>query len=333
MSFEDRVEPARLRLEAAIAQAEKSDDVQVHRKAAEAYFEFDGVRGHYLPETDMELHQGEVVSSLKGVDTRTVFMFSPGSDEPLVDQDYLVFGDFFMMALDRRFMFAKLWKPVERARLERRLLDETLSSTYGGVVFGSLSLASFEKPTTSALAGVRVRIASNGFAFDTFTDQQGIFLVTGVPLGRVSVTPALDDHLVVPSRFMTAELEDQKCTPFRLRAVFNGRIRGRVSGSDGRAKPNLEVQVSPKARGHHTAARSEFTVRTNDKGEFEFTALPPGEYLLGYDLRPGSDVIMPIVPGQHPPTFFPGTVDRRSAVPITVGQGTVHEGFDFRVDW
>lgn len=73
-----------------------------------------------------------------------------------------------------------------------------------------------------------------------------------------------------------------------------------------------------------------FIQTTNDRGEFEFHALPPGSYLLGTYLYPESDVIDPTVK-KEPATFYPGTSNRAAAIPIVVGEGTEHGGFNFVV--
>jgi hypothetical protein len=65
-------------------------------------------------------------------------------------------------------------------------------------------------------------------------------------------------------------------------------------------------------------------VRADAKGDYEFSALPPGEYLVGVNLNRRPDNGAPF-----PPTYYPGTLRREEAVPVVVGQGTVHDGVDF----
>jgi hypothetical protein len=72
---------------------------------------------------------------------------------------------------------------------------------------------------------------------------------------------------------------------------------------------------------NHPASRS---VRADKNGEYEFSALPPGEYLVGVNLNGPPDNGAPF-----PATYYPGTMRRQDAVPIVVGLGTVHEGIDF----
>ena len=70
--------------------------------------------------------------------------------------------------------------------------------------------------------------------------------------------------------------------------------------------------------------RGSVSVDTNLHGEFVFTGRPPGRYHLGVGLRRG-----PRPAQAFPATYFPGTTDRREAVPVTVELGRPAEGFDF----
>ena len=65
---------------------------------------------------------------------------------------------------------------------------------------------------------------------------------------------------------------------------------------------------------------------TNDRGEFSFSAVPPGDYLLGINVsqEPSSGAAFR-------PTYFPGTTDRLQATPVTVGLGTEHTDIEWVV--
>jgi hypothetical protein len=115
---------------------------------------------------------------------------------------------------------------------------------------------------------------------------------------------------------------------------LNGRIRGRVVGRDGKPAPDLELQITlMNPTRIYGGIDKRYTARTDENGEYEFRAIPPGTYLLGHriiepDFRFGS-------PGQVQPskTYYPGTPDRAGAIPIVVGNATQHGGLDFVVVW
>jgi hypothetical protein len=107
-----------------------------------------------------------------------------------------------------------------------------------------------------------------------------------------------------------------------MRATFNGRIRGRVALSSGEPFRGL---VDIVAHGHRRQL-PQSPAFTNEAGEFAFSALPPGDYLLGINL-----LRQPQSGAPFAPTYFPGTTDRSLATPVTVGAGTEHAGIDWVV--
>jgi hypothetical protein len=70
-------------------------------------------------------------------------------------------------------------------------------------------------------------------------------------------------------------------------------------------------------------------VTTNERGEFEFVAIPPGSFVFGHQ------IIGPhlVVSGQKlpPKTYYPGTPDYSAATRIVVGDATQHDGLNFIV--
>ena len=74
--------------------------------------------------------------------------------------------------------------------------------------------------------------------------------------------------------------------------------------------------------------RGRSSVSSDIDGRFEFARLAPGRYLLGVNL-----ILAPrFDSGPYGVTYYPGTADRELAVPVTVGRGTLQEGFDFSLN-
>jgi hypothetical protein len=178
------------------------------------------------------------------------------------------------------------------------------------------------------VADLSVRVQAPGFVLDVSTDSQGVFMATEVPSGPVTIKSALDDRFTIVQGSMSGAVPEGGCVPLTLRAALNGRIRGKVTGRDGKPSAGVLLQLSVSNDVHRFGIQDRFQTRTSGSGEFEFRALPPGQYLLGHNLYPESD-IGPVPKG--PPMFYPGTSDRAAAVPIVVGEGTEHTGLDFVV--
>jgi len=169
-----------------------------------------------------------------------------------------------MPTLDRRIVLpASIPRLADHSAYALPLIMAATSATHGGVVYGSLT---YESPrdldsAASPASGVGVRIASTGFLFDTVTDSDGTFIMTGVPPGEVT---------------------------------------GRITGADGRPRPDLTIQLVP-ADSHERARRVRVPRHSARRQSSE-------DFLSGH-ARPNS---------RHP--------HRRR-------QPTQHDGFDFVVVW
>ena len=214
-----------------------------------------------------------------------------------------------------------------------RVLDAS-ATCGGGVVYGALDQRrSIDEERGSPLAGITVRLSMPGYAENVVTDSEGIFVAQNVPGGIVTVTPLLPDELGIVNRSsQTAQLQPGRCVSFNLHAALNGRIRGRGVGGDGKPMAALPIQLLAVDRSasadHNRGPRHRVT--TNERGEFEFQPILPGTYLLGHEIIQSDRVPLN---GYPPMTFYPGTSDRRAAVPIVVGDATEHAGLDFTVVW
>jgi hypothetical protein len=162
-------------------------------------------------------------------------------------------------------------------------------------------------------------VSLDGQRYETSTGADGTFTLTGVANGLLRIEPVLPDHLTLPPQ-QNGGMAQGGCLTIDMRATLNGRIRGRVVlGTD---EPfHGFVDLVPHG---HTRYVPNSRALTNERGDYAFSALPPGDYLLGINvLREPQDG----APFQ--PTYFAGATDRSLATPVTVGRGTEH----IDVDW
>ena len=220
---------------------------------------------------------------------------------------------------------------VQNAPNAVRLLDASATSG-GGAIYGALELEhANDGKRATPLANTRIRLTAAGYTEDVATDSDGIFIASNVPPGAVTITPMLPQQFAVANRaLLTAKVVGGQCTSVNLRAALNGRMRGRVVGRDGKPRPGLSLELIPSTRGSSAPLDERYKATTNERGEFEFTAIPPGSYLLGHQLI-GPHIVMPgqILP---PKTFYPGTPDGTKAIKIVVGHATNHDGLYFVVE-
>ena len=332
LSFEKEIEPARRIWLAAQAASDRSPkNIDLLRKAIEAHDAFENIRLLYPDPHNYVLTPMRVETAFRGVAADNVLVELRETPPLEVGHSYLVYGERYLWMFGSDIVTSTQPKPVSDAQQELRLLRAALSSPHGGSVFGVIELEhALDLSRSSPLEGVNIRLSRPGYFDDTLTLEDGSFIVTGIPNGPVTISPSLPERLTIANRAsLSTVVSDGGCFPVRLRAALNGRIRGRVVGPDGKARPNVRIQLlpvnSPRSYGH---LPERFTRNTNEHGEFEFLALPPGSYLLGHNLYSESHVILPTAK-KEPATYYPGTPDRRAAVPVLVGEGTEHNGFNF----
>src|SRR5207245_11114772 len=95
---------------------------------------------------------------------------------------------------------------------------------------------------------------------------------------------------------------------------------GRVLDPAGRPLPNTGVEVlTPNSCERRTSG-------TNDRGEFRFAGLAPGQYVVAarQPTRPNASERDTYVR-----TYYPGTIESNRAVPFTVPFGSEVPGIDF----
>lgn len=239
---------------------------------------------------------------------------------PAAGRRYLVYGAFNFGKLKDVVMPVAM-KPIEEAADDLAFLEVAGASATTGSIHGVLAQGNrFNTDQRTPLPGVTIRFRSGETNLEVVSDDSGRYAVSGLPEGLVSIDPLLPDHLVAK---WGAQITAGGCTPQYLLAELNGRIRGRVILPD-QSPMTWMVDVLPVDPRREDIERRGRDVRADKNGEYEFSALPPGEYLVGVNLigPPGSGTPFPL-------TYYPGTRHREEATAIAVGRGTIHEAIDF----
>jgi hypothetical protein len=334
VSGEDEIEKARVALAAAEGELKAFEALKMppeigwerHRdltiQMVKASQEYGRTRAMHPPPVDLTLTPLVVETPFRGVTTTELFMMDRG--QPALDpaRSYLFYAGRPMGPLAPDVIFDAHPKDVESAEADLRFLNDAVTNDHGTVVYGSLK---FQDPDDqmrrTPLAAVALRVSVDGQHYEASTRADGTFVLTGVPRSELRIDPILPQHLALPPQ-AAGGMAKGGCLGIHMLATFNGRVRGRVMLDSGEAYRGV-VEIVPHGHARHVPRSRAIT---NERGEFAFSSVPPGNYLLGIN------ILSPPTRGDaFRPTYFPGTVDRSLAIPVTVGNGTEHSEIDWVV--
>jgi hypothetical protein len=164
---------------------------------------------------------------------------------------------------------------------------------------------------------------SNGIVREASTDEDGIFLMLGMPPGDYKISADLYGY---ESRepFYETKIPAGGCGEVTIGMWTASRIGGALLDLMGNPAPGLNVQLS-KVRDDDLEWPRE--IETDDRGSFEFPRIPEGTYVLGVNIKgePSSDT-------PYRARFYAGTDSPRTATRIQVDSTTRLDNLVFRLN-
>ena len=333
ISGEEEIEKARLAMDAAERELKAFEALKIPSeigwqqqrdltiRMVKASDEYGRTRAMYPPPVDLSLTPLVVETPFRGVTTAELFMMNRG--QPALDpaRSYLFYAQRPMGFLAPDVIFDGQPKEVESAEADLQFLRDVIADDHGTTVHGSIKMQDpDDQRRLTPLGSIVLRLSLDGQHYEKSTGADGTFLITGVPPGALRIEPVLPEHLTLTQE--AGGIVKGGCLAVHMRATFNGRIRGRVALDSGGSFRGF-VDLEPVG---HTRYVPRSPALTNDRGEFSFSGVPPGNYLLGINVSREPSTGSPF-----PPTYFPGTTDRSLATPVTVGLGTEHPDIDWVV--
>lgn len=159
----------------------------------------------------------------------------------------------------------------------------------GGRVFGTVTHdVPYLIPDQAPRRGIITEVRLTGGAVEqsvTTTAGKGAFEFRGLPPGDYSLHVALPSGLVWRNPPPRVSVESATaCRHVDVRLDHATSIAGILVDASGRPLPEILVDVA-RSDSWKEAAPLSISTHTGPDGRFEFTGLPPGEYILALNLR------------------------------------------------
>ena len=153
------------------------------------------------------------------------------------------------------------------------------------------------------------------------TDQTGNFEIKGLKPGKYRVEPQFPPNYAGKRGFNEVQIDDRGMARVQFEAVIDGRVQGRLVDRQGRAYDFARLYLQDQGQDERDRLHGHSTGRG---GNFEFTGVPPGTYLLHLELRHAED-------SRNQKFYYPGTFERAQAAVIQIGLAETARGLEFRL--
>jgi hypothetical protein len=237
-------------------------------------------------------------------------------------------------------------KTVSEASEELEYLRSIKYRENEGRVYGRVSQYTFEPKFTPAkeskvsrdsldfeeqfapmhpLAGTVVRLKSgkDGSERNIRAAENGDFSFENLPPGPYVFSVDLPS-VMAPYGPIDITVPAKGCYMAKVGTAYNGRVEGRVSNSEGAGISYADVEIV-RAEDAENAERAFRWTTAKKDGTFLIGPLPPGDYFIGVRITKYS--------GERKlaKTYYPGVSDLRNAKRVSLREGQLVEGLDFRV--
>lgn len=163
------------------------------------------------------------------------------------------------------------------------------------------------------LVGIHVDARAKGKMLSVITNGSGRFEINEVPPGKYRVQPRLPPTLM--NEAVEVDLAAGACAEINFRTKIDGRIRGRVLGSDGRPVSMVLVTLI-RAEDDPATDPNSLWEFTEEDGSYELKGIPPGRYVIGINITEPPSPKAPF-----PRTFYKSATNREQAQILELKKG------------
>jgi hypothetical protein len=223
-------------------------------------------------------------------------------------------------------------RPIADAAEDLRYIEGLPAAGTGARVYGAIrhwerDPATGQSHQYGPVPFLHVLLRGPAGAVEAQTDEQGRYEIAGLPAGSYElqvIPPAAFSSKYLRSKI---ELRDSRaCAVADFAVHYDGRISGVVLTADGQPRGGVALDLVAVERAGSADYVGTMTTKTDSGGYFDFSEVPPGQYVVGVSLRRG---IEPSI--VYPTTFYPGTRSPSDATVIEIGEGNHQQLEAFRL--
>jgi hypothetical protein len=170
------------------------------------------------------------------------------------------------------------------------------------------------------LPGVEITASKEGRTYTTYSDFSGSYLLQVPEAGRYRVVAKFAGHASANPAY-ELDVAPDSCKELSLGMWTASRLTGHLIGADGKPADGIAVQLMPASERRNSPPLA----KTDASGRFEFTNIPPGDYVVGVNIT-GLNSKLP-----YDTRYYPGVSERSAAGVVKIAGAQTIERLDFRI--
>jgi hypothetical protein len=169
---------------------------------------------------------------------------------------------------------------------------------------------------------VLITISGGGRSYETKTDASGRFSILGPPPGAYKVSAQMAGYR---TNWLDREirLAPKGCAVAEVLMKVDRRVEGMIRMEDGRPAAGVLVDMVPVKPSSKRWENPVLVTLSDETGFYAIDGIPPGEYLLGINIKHTPTREQP-----YPPTYYPNTQQSNSATPVVFLAGDSVQSYD-----
>ncbi len=223
-------------------------------------------------------------------------------------------------------------RPLAEAAGDLKYIRGLSRAKPGGTILGTVWRRGewIKDDQSGPVSGIKIIVKGENGRFESKTDSRGEYRVSRLRLGTYKV------GFVVPRNFVTtwgkdynnrevSVTQDRGCVEATFEMSADGGISGRVTDTDGRPVPGVNVEIVAAGFPEEEQQSRRLVSHTEADGRYELRPVPPGSYLLGINIA-----------GEHwgvgyDRSYYPGVSDANGARIISIAEGQRLSDYDLSV--